>query len=46
MRSSKKRSLALLNTFIWIALRMLRNPILNRMRFFYIAFKRLTRNLR
>ncbi len=46
MRYSKKKSFALLDTFIWIALRLLRNPLLNRIRFFYIAFKRLYRNLK
>ncbi|MET3590495.1 hypothetical protein ABID23_001611 [Bartonella silvatica] len=46
MRYSKKRTLALLNTLIWIALKLLRNPLLNRIRFFYIAFKRLYRNLK
>ncbi len=43
---SKKRTFALLNTLIWIALRLLRNPILNRIRFFWISFKRLYRNLK
>ncbi len=28
MRYSKKKSFALLNTLIWIALRLLRNPLL------------------
>ncbi len=28
MRYSKKKSFALLNTLIWIALKLLRNPIL------------------
>ncbi len=46
MRYSKKKSFALLNTLIWIALRLLRNPLLNRIRFFYIAVKRLYRNLK
>ncbi len=46
MRYSKKKSFALLNTLLWIALRLLRNPILNRIRFFYIAFKRLYRILK
>ncbi len=46
MRYSKKKSFALLNTLIWIALRLLRTPLLNRIRFFYIAFKRLYRNLK
>ncbi|CDO48697.1 hypothetical protein BM1374166_01014 [Bartonella tribocorum] len=46
MRYSKKKSFALLDTLLWIALRFIRNPILNRVRFFYIAFKRLYRNLK
>ncbi len=46
MRYSKKKSFALLNTALWIALRLLRNPILNRIRFFGIAFKRLYRSLK
>ncbi len=46
MRYSKKKSFALLNTVIWITLRLLRNPLLNRIRFFWIAFKRLYRNLK
>ncbi len=46
MRYSKKKSFALLNTVLWIALRFIRNPLLNRIRFFYIAFKRLYRNLK
>ncbi len=46
MRYSKKRTLALLDTIIGIALRLVRNPLLNRIRFFWIAFKRLYRNLK
>ncbi|EJF74145.1 hypothetical protein ME7_01604 [Bartonella birtlesii LL-WM9] len=46
MRYSKKKSFALLDTLIWIALRFIRNPLLNRIRFFYIAFKRLYPNLK
>ncbi len=46
MRSSKKKSFALLNTVIWIALRLIRNPLLNKIRFIWIAFKKLHRNLK
>ncbi len=46
MRYSKKKKLALLDTLNWIALKLLRNLLLNRIRFFYIAFKRLYRNLK
>ncbi len=46
MCSSKKKSFALLNTLICIALRLIRNPFLNRIRFFWITFKRLYRNLK
>ncbi len=46
MHYSKKKKLTLLNTLLWIALRLLRNPILKWIRFFYIAFKRLNRNLK
>ncbi|WP_273755774.1 hypothetical protein [Bartonella sp. MM73XJBT.G] len=39
MRYSKKKSFALLNTVIWIALRLIRNPLLNRIGFFWIALR-------